>query len=242
VPNTFMDNIDRLTIDTHVYIDRDDGKQLVTRPGLLPQLREAVATGLESTAGSSAFGSRPPIAPAARDLLTEIERQAWEAYRDALAPKAAPVLPVESVVRGWAAVAGGSKMVTVRISHQEPDDLVDRWRREHLWAKAVNYKVEFLPAERVASRWVEQIDGLFNPPSTWEIQGACPSCEATHTLRTSGGVTTRSRAMAFLRDESGKTVEARCAACGAVWYPFQFEWLAKAVGAKPLPELQEKIS
>ena len=233
---TFMDTIDRLTINTHTYIERDDGKHLVTRTGLLPQLREAVAIGLEGGGGSASFGPRPTIAPGARDLLTEIERQAAEALKDATKLRLTRH-PVEAHVRLWAATVNEHTMVTVRTSQQHPDELVDKWRREHNPADAVYFKIDFLPARAVAQRWFEQIDSFFNPPDTMEIPGACPSCEATHTHRLREGQTVRATAMSFLREDS-KAVEARCGACGTKWFPYQFEWLARTLGATPLPELE----
>jgi len=234
---TFMDNIDRLTIETHIFIDRDDGKHLVKRPGLLPQLREAIFVGMETGGGSSGLTSRPPIDAGARDLLTEIERQVSEALI-ASTKQPLPYGHVENYVRLWAAAADESTMVTLRTSQQHPDELVDVWRKDKNPAAAVYFKIDQLPAWRVAQRWVDQIEAFFNPPSTREIQGACPACEETHVRRVKDGVTVQSAALSFLRNEAGDATEARCAACKAVWYPAQFEWLARQIGAAPLPELE----
>jgi len=233
---TFMDSIDRLTIETHIFIDRDDGKHLVKRPGLLPQLREAVFVGMETGGGAGGRGSRPPIDAAARDLLTEIERQVAEALV-AATKRPLPYGHAENYVRLWAAAADESTMVTLRTSQQHPDELVDAWRKAKNPASAVYFKIDFLPAWRVAARWVDSIEAFFNPPSTREIQGACPACEETHVHRVKDGATVQSAALTFLRNEAGDATEARCAACKAVWYPAQFEWLARQIGAKPILEL-----
>jgi hypothetical protein len=241
-PTTFREDVDKLTSAFHEFIDTDDGKRLVTFDSLLTQLREAVSLGLEG-GGSSQFGSRMTIAPNALDLANEIDAQAREALLAATGTT--PFGRAERHIRLWFAAVNESTMVEVRYRRQHPDELVDAWRKQGRDDPAVWYELDTLPAYALARQWVSRIEALLTPPQTREIPGKCPACDESHVHRVRDGETIRSTAMAFLRDEQGRTTEARCAACGARWLPTQFEWLARAVNAKPLPELQhagEQIS
>lgn len=240
---TFLESIDLLTVDQHTYVDTDEGKKLVTRVALLAQLRAAVVQGMESVGGSASFGSRPPIDGGAHDLLAEIERQVTESLR-VVDSRPTPLGTVEEHVRRWFAATAEDRMYSVTVKHQHSDELTMKWYTEYVARgrtgsnrSAVYFEVVDLPAWMLAQRWVDQVELFFNPPSTREIKGPCPSCETEKMHRTKDGQTIQTRALAFIRDDQGRTIEARCSACGAVWYPFQFEWLAKAIGAKPLPEL-----
>lgn len=242
---TFQENVAALTEDTHVYIDTDTGKQLVTRPALLPRLRDGVLLGMETTGGSASFGSRPPIDGGAFDLLEDITRQVTDALQ-AVDSRPTSLGQVEQYVRRWYAATSEDRMYSVTVKHQHADDLTLQWYKA--WVargrtgtprSAVYFEVVDLPAWMLAQRWVDQIELFFNPPATREIDGACPSCEVKIHHRVKDGQVLQTRALSFVRDDQDRTIEARCAACGARWYPFQFEWLAKAIGAAPLPELTE---
>jgi hypothetical protein len=240
---TFLENIDLLTVDQPAFVDSDNGKVLVTRPALLTRLRTAVFQGMEGGGTSSAFGSRPPIDGGAFDLLEEISRQVTETLATATG-RPTPLGHVEAHVRLWYAATAEDRMYPVTVKHQHSDDLTMRWYKE--WVargktgssrSAVYFEVVDLPAWMLAQRWVDQIELFFNPPATREIQGACPSCDEEFLHRVKDGQTIQTRALAFIRDDTDRTIEARCSACGARWFPFQFEWLAKAIGARPIPEL-----
>lgn len=234
-PTSFRENVDKLTTAHHTFVDTDDGKTLVTANSLLTQLREAVSLGLEG-GGSSQFGSRPTIDATALDLANEIDAQAADALRAATGN--VPFGRAERHIRLWFAAVNESTMVDVRYRRQHPDELVDAWRKAGRDDPAVWYELDQLPASALARQWVERIEALLTPPQKREIPGKCPACDESHVLRVKDGETIRSTAMAFLRDREGRTTEARCAACGARWLPAQFEWLARAVNARPLPELQ----
>lgn len=135
-------------------------------------------------------------------------------------------------------------MFTVEIPHQHDEKitagLYTQWiegGRVGIPPKGSYFKSETFSAHALAQRWVDHIELFFNPPYTREIHGACPSCDTKKMRRTKDGRVLQNYALQFVHDKDGKTTEARCTACKAVWYPFQFDWLAKAIGAKPLPEL-----
>lgn len=236
-PLSFRENVDKLTSANHRFIDTDDGKKLVTSSGLLTQLREAVSGGIEGGMSSS-FGSRPPIAANALDLADEIDAQARDALRAATGK--VPFGRAEKHIRLWFAAVNESTMVDVRSRRQHPDEMVDGWRKAGRDDPAVWYELDQMPAHTLARVWVDRIETLFNPPQTREIQGPCPACDERYVDRVKDGSVVRSSAMSFMRDENGRATEARCAACGAKWLPDQFEWLARAVGAAPLPELRHE--
>lgn len=228
---TFLENVDLLSTPTHTFVDTDEGKKLVTQIGLLTQLREAAIQGMESGGSSSAFGSRPPLDAGAHDTFEDIKRQIKEALAEvAIVPR---VATAETLVRRWYAATDEHRMhnITEARMHSETE-----MRTGKHWKAAYQQPVQ-LAAWRLAQRWVDRIETFFNPPETREIQGPCPACEIEFIHRVKDGQEIQTRTLAFVRDKDGRATEARCAACGNRWTPDLFEWLAAAVGATKLPEL-----
>ena len=228
---TFQENIDRLTVDTHIFInDSDIGQKLVTRPPLIPQLRTAVFRGGQTGGGATQFTGTLALSAGALDLLDEIDRQAAEALRS-VDSRPTPYGTTETYVRLWSAATAEDRMFPLTIKRQHPDQTVDKWREQGITRSAVYFDTLELPAWMVAQRWVDQIDQFFNPASTSEIRGKCPACGEKDTYRMKDGEWVRSTALAFIRNESGESTEARCAACVASWTPDQFGWLLSVLAA-----------
>lgn len=238
--STFWSDVDRLTVPYHKILHRDHGTEVVTLDGLIQQLRSAVQVGMEVGRSSSAFGSRPTIDAGAQDLLLEVTGQAREALSAAIGRKA-PVGMPESHIRKWAAVVNETTMVRVSEKAQYPDSLVDKWRQAGVAHSATYVQFVELPAWRMVRYWVDRIEGFFFPPETVEIKAACPVCEERWVHRVKEGETVQSPAMLFVRVD-GDITEAKCVACGSRWNPSQFEWLARAVGATPVPEIAHAMS
>lgn len=233
--STFWSDIDRLTSANHKIVHREKGTEVLTSAGLIQQLREAVAEGREGGGASSAFGSRPPIDASAQDLFIEIAGQAREAHEAALGRSTALRAP-ESHIRLWAATVNETTMVTVTMRRQHSDEKVDEWRRSKVDHPAVYTELLQLEAWRLVKHWIGRVEGFFFPPDTREIKAACPACDERWIYREKDGQTVQTPAMMFVRVE-GEITHACCQACGLKWLPAQFEWLAQAVGAKPIPEL-----
>lgn len=231
---TFLELVDLLTKDTPTFILTDEGKKKqVTRVGLLEQLRSAYTIGVDSS-GSSAFGSKPPIFVGAADLLEEIDTQASEVLV-AVTHRPVPYGPTEGYVRLWAGQTKEDQPFTVTTKQTISMREEEAHKRK---IPMVFSSTEQYTAYELVKRWVDRIEDFFNPPSSREIAAPCPGCNARYALRVSGGETVRTSALSILRDrDSGRPIEARCASCTRTWPPDQFEFLAKLVGAKPVPEL-----
>jgi len=235
--STFWSDIDRPTSANHNIVHRDKGTEVLTSSGLIQQLRDAVAQGMEGGGSSSAFGSRPPIDASAKDLLREISGQAQVALKAATGLPA-PLGQAEKHIRLWAAAVNESTMVEIITRRQYPDAVVDDWYKRGVQDqhRAVSKEPQLIEAWRLVKHWIGRIEGFFYPPDTREIKAACPVCDERWVYREKDGQTVQSPAMMFVRDE-GEITHATCMACGLKWLPAQFEWLAQAVGAKPIPEL-----
>lgn len=229
--STFWSDIDRLTSANHKIVHRDKGTEVLTSAGLIQQLRDAVAEGMEGGGSSSAFGSRPPIDATAKDLLREISGQA-RAVLQAATGLPAPFGQAETHIRLWAAAVNETSMVEVITRRQVPDRVVDQWYRENpqTTRKAVFKEPMQLEAWRLAKHWIGRIEGFFYPPDTREIKAACPVCEERWVYREKDGQTVQSPALMFVRAE-GDITHAICVACSRKWSPDQFDWLASAIGA-----------
>lgn len=236
---TFLDLIEQLTAPH----SRTVGDITQTVDGLLQQLREAIFLGLETGGTGSAFGSRMPLDASSADLLDEIDRQAAEALA-AVSHAPTPLGTTESYVRLWAGQTTEGKLftVTTRQTVNHPEQYIANFIAANPGkpypATVFSAPIE-LSAMRLAQSWVDRIEDLFDPPSTREIRAACPACDARYVQKVKDGQHVRSAALNFARDREGRTTAAKCSACGVSWAPPQFEWLARHIGAKPLPELVE---
>jgi hypothetical protein len=229
--STFWSDIDRLTSANHKIVHRDRGTEVLTSSGLIQQLREAVAQGMEGGGSSSAFGSRPPIDASAKDLLREIGGQAHVALQAATGLPA-PVGSAEKHIRLWGAAVNESTMVTIVARRQVPDRVVDEWYKAGVQDRyrAVVKETRDIGAWPLVKHWISRIESFFFPPDTREIKAACPVCDERFIHREKDGQTVQSSAMVFVRDE-GEITHASCLACGLKWMPAQFDWLAGAIGA-----------
>lgn len=236
--STYWSDIDKLTTATHKIIHRDHGTEVLTAPGLIQQLREAVQQGTETGGGSASFGSRPPIDSGAQDLLREVSGQARAVLRAATGQEPR-LAAAETHIRLWGAAVNESTMVTVYTRRQVPDRVVDGWYKEdpETTRRAVYKQPQQMEAWRLVKHWIARIEGFFFPAETREIKAPCPVCDTRWVYRDRDGETVQSPALVFARDKNGDTTDARCLSCGLRWLPAKFEWLAKAVGARPLPEL-----
>jgi hypothetical protein len=233
---TFLDLVQRLTAPHQKTI----GELTQTVDSLLQQLREAIFLGMETGGSGSAFGSRMPLDASAADLLEEIDRQAAEVL-GAVSHAPTPFGTTEAYVRLWAGQTTEGKLFTVSVrqaipnAHQVVKDAIEAG------AKKIPPTVETVrrqySAYQLVSIWADRIDDLFNPPSPREIRANCPACDARYVHKMKDGQHIRSAALNFVRDREGRTIAAKCSACTVSWAPPQFEWLARHIGADPLPEL-----
>jgi len=227
---TFATLIDQLTIEHHGWVQRDAGTTLMTKTGLLQQLREAVFSGMEGTGGSSAFGSKLPMDAAAEDLLNEITIQASKVLA-AMTHSPTPYGHAETYVQQWSELTEPHRFFT--ISTRTTDHGITELEAHALKLTRVFDRTEQLSAVAIAARWVARITEFFDPPSNAEIKAPCPSCDVQYLYKTKDGETVKSPAFNFIRDrETNVTLEARCSNCGASWSPDRFGWLAEHVGAK----------
>lgn len=227
--SSFWADVDRLTTANHKIIHRDHGTEVLTSSGLIQQLREAVEEGREGGAGSSSFGSRPPIDPAAKDLLLEIGEQARTVLQAATGLPS-PLGQAEKHIRLWAAAVNETTMVEVSVRRTVPESRLEAWLAADPRNRAVYTDSMRLEAWRLLKHWIARIEGFFYPPDTREIKAPCPVCEERFIYREKDGHTVQSAAMVFVREE-GEIVHAACLACGLKWQPAQFDWLAGAIGA-----------
>jgi len=215
---TFNHLIDLLTLDTPTFVRRDAGMELHNKQGLLEQLREAIFGGMEGGGSSAGYGSRPPLDPAAVDLLEEITKQATQALSQ-VSKMPTPYGHAESYVRLWAGQSSESQMfaVTAKATTDQGGIFEERFE---------------MPAYQLAQRWVDRVEGFFNPPVTAEITAPCPrpECGVRYVSRVKDGVEIQSSALSMTRDrETGTTLEAKCAACGVVWHREDLPRLAALV-------------
>lgn len=223
---TFLDLIHRLTRETPGYVERENGKEILLRIGLLEQLREAMFGGMEGTGGSSSFGSKPPIDTGALDLLNEITEQATVVLA-AVTGRPTPFGHAEDYVKEWAENTTEDKsFVVTSPATSEVGEIF-------------NERFEYT-AYNLAKRWVQRVDDFFDPPRTREVKAPCPACSTRYVFRMKDGEVIQSPALNIRIDrETGVSIDARCSHCGSEWPRAKFELLAKMVGANPVPELAD---
>lgn len=220
------DCFERLTKPWTLHVADGETGRIVARqmPALLPELREAVFGGMESTGGSASFGARLPISDGALDLYQTIDQQIAEAWRSAF-PGQVPTMDVpERLLSQVVAVAKQHEVITVLIAEQRVDHRGER--DEHWWVE--RQPVDFTLVE-LLRRWVRQVMEFFNPPRTREIASPCIQCGVEWAARTLGGEHVPYRVFVFVQDADGCSKEIRCFACGASWGPGLFQFIAASL-------------
>lgn len=188
--------------DTHPKsVSTTDGIEIHSVPSLLSQLREAIyQTGATDT-GAGGGKAKLPIHAAALDLYMRVDEEITGVWVQAF--KRPP-------------------------SADRPEVLLREWG---LWASdvtPVEVRGRLVYAPDAVKTWVGLIEEYFNPPRLAEIQAPCFVCGERWVFRDVDGERVRSSALVFRRDrDSGETVSAECGACGVVWLPDRFKYLAE---------------
>jgi hypothetical protein len=172
--------------------------------------------------GAPTVKARLTINAGAFDLYTLIDRQAAEQWA-AVTGRIPGLETTEAMMSRWAAAMQDVSPVTVTLP-----DTIDgpNGRKVVVWDRIIH-----TTAHNLAAGWVRQIEELLNPLPTGEIIAACIQCGVREVWRTVDGESIKSPAMMFIRDRvTGDSTEARCQACGTVWWPFQFKFLAEQIG------------
>ena len=196
-----------LTQEHPVTVHRDDGVAIVKEPGLLQLLREAIFTG-NSRSGGGRNLARLPLDAGAVDLHDLIERQAWEAWRQAGGEVPGLVQP-EQVIAQWAA----------KVTDNDTFEVTDR-EGDLVKVRAVD----------LLALWVSAIRDYFDPPKRTPNPSACLACGAKRFYHQKDGETVSETALVFLWN-TGETEarELRCQVCGTSWPRSRFAWLAEAL-------------
>lgn len=228
------ESVDQLLHAHKKTISTPDGIEIHDRPGLLQQLHDAVFGGLEKTGGSGSK-AKLPISEAALDLHELIDQQITEAW--AAATKRVPgVATPGQMLAEWSRLVLEDSIVVVTRPEQH-----DRWSEKHHDKVPVVIRVreEHTPAA-LAGLWVTMIEDFLNPDRTAGIKAPCIQCETEKITRRKDGETVVTDALVFRRDkDTGRTLDARCLACGAMWTPSQFPFLMNALDLDDTPDLEE---
>lgn len=233
----FDDLIEKLTRRHDVHYQTDDGTKTIELPGLLQQLRDEVFGGTERGASSGNKTKLPMNAPAA-DLYQLIDRQIAEVWAAAFNRIPNADRP-EQLLAPWAALVGPERLVTYSTPETVtyPDRTFGWDRDEVIWAPHDVRAIDLM------SRWVREIEDLFNPPRTADIFAACINCGVREVHRRQDGRSVRQTALQFIRDrETGDSTSARCQACGVTWLPSQFMYLAESIAANESRDTRVNMS
>lgn len=209
-PNPLLDAIDKLTT-VHVITTKldDDSTHHEHHDGLIPQLRQAIASNLGGGAGGKPARERIPLDADALTKYQQIEEAIEQRYVDLL--ETAPELYPEGNLRAW--------YVAFAQTHQP--STADRPDRE--------YDDELATMES----WARTINEKLSPPTIRELLGeACPDCGFSwfDTLLNAGKPETgkerwfdvdRTVALkvTYRPDDRGGLTKsfAKCGCCGHVW-------------------------
>lgn len=185
-----LDALDALTKPT---TDRQPAGSLregetITRPCLLAQLREAIASDLTAGGGKSLTHERIPINPVALELYGRIERDIGDAYA-AISGKP-PALNPEDVLRAW--------YVVFTQGNPRPE-IIDEWTaRLHGWAR--------------------EIDAMFHPTMKVElVDSPCIICGKAEVIDENGNLITAVITEYRIQDEAMRIEQTTCRACKEVW-------------------------
>jgi len=142
-----LDAVDALTLPTTARVDQGGGHPTVIKHApLLDQLEAAVAGGIGSHAGASAYRERMPLNADAMRLIDD----------------------VSSVVMVWhlrlsSSVRFGSLAVRVRA-----------WYVLHLGSVTSEHTDKAYAG--VLEGWQKEVEALFDPPTRLEVTAPCPMC------------------------------------------------------------------
>ncbi|WP_308491041.1 DUF7341 domain-containing protein [Microbacterium terrisoli] len=180
-----------------------DGFEVHSEPSLISQLREAIfGSGVADNSGRG-HRSKLPLQAAALDLYTDIDTEITVCWAEQFELVPGPER-LEQMLARWAAKIDDDTIVTVNGRDMYAKDAVKGWE--------------------------QRIRDYFDPPRMAEIQSPCVSCGERYVYRWVDGENVRSSALGFRRDrDTGETLDARCAACGVVWTPAQFKFLAEQI-------------
>ena len=180
-----------------------DGFEVHSEPSLLSLLRDAIFGGGVSDGAGSRGKPKLPFQAAAHDLYQKLEQEILLVWVDAFQRVPGLGHP-EAFLAQWAA-------------HVEPETLV-----------VVDGRKVY--AKDAVKGWEDAIRSYFDPPRQAEINAPCVACGERYVYRQRDGETIRSAALSFTRDrDTGESLDARCAVCGAVWAPAQFKFLLEQI-------------
>jgi hypothetical protein len=238
-------------------IERDTSKgkvtQYVTQPSLLEVLRESIFNPNEKGASVSAMGPKLPLNAVARDLYEQLESEATALYVGAASFRDGHGREIglkgqfkdwEWVDEKW--VSGPSDLTfdaTVAFSVKQPRvaplglvETISGW----LGSLETDRQTEL--AARILGRWINRIESMLNPMPNSEIVAPCPQCGTKSVSRRQNGEDIVQPALQIIRDKARTPIACRCQHCGTSWEPNQWEFLANLLGAKPLPNIDSKVS
>jgi len=165
-----------------------EGPRVVKTEALLVLLEQAIRPSGESGSGGASSGPGLPLDAAALDLQMKINQEANDQYWLQYPGMAAPGL----------------------------EDKIN------LWVGGLSEKPECEEAvtecHRVLSSWVQEIEGLLNPPIIVALRRPCPACHANEIHEELNGEKVVNRAVVARIDRGEKAaVMVTCRGCGAQW-------------------------
>lgn len=194
--------------------DLDDNVHRLTRPHMLKLERDNITEYITVNSlldqlreavypgaekGNNTGGRPAAAALNALDLLLEITKTAT--YYWAFTTRThITKLTVEGRIKAWAA------------DSRSGEDAADNVKR----------------AARITSKWISQIEALFDPPKQQDIVASCPECGKRWVWIEEDGQKLR-RAALTLHPGSGGSSYAECGRCGTKWGSGQLELLARVI-------------
>jgi len=185
-----LDAVDALTLPTTARVDQGAGPPTVIKHApLLDQLEAAVAGGIGSHAGASAYRERMPLNADAMRLVDEVSGEVMRWH-----------LRLSSAVR-FGSLAGR----------------VRAWYVLHVGTVTSEHTDKAFAG--VLEGWQREVEALFDPPTRLEVTAPCPMCAARFSTDERTGdrvtaVTVEYREVGVLTlDEAVGS----CRACKVVW-------------------------
>lgn len=173
----------------HRLMDADGNARWVEADPLLVQLRMASTPSSSGAGGGSSSAAAPiPLNADAHDMLERIEEEVTAQW-----------WYTHPLHRG----RGGGTLVGKLLA----------------WVTAArSSEVLLLRAGAITSRWVQDIEGLFNPQRRKPLVGACLKCKASRVLdREESGEHFYKPVLSKVYDDEGQFSRVECGACGESW-------------------------